>query len=481
MELLIQKVCACCPYKLLDLFTKFLEKNNNKLSVSLVKAIQANPNGTNIDYAQVIYKSSNNDALKKLNQLSYHTLKLFSFISQNFPSFLWHNLTDIEWLIFKNEKEKLSEKIKLIKEVADKFENYHLLIQLYRIVSQQIGIDTQITNSFENEKTLTYLNQIENLILVQNKIIKAKTSSKKMVTTNELTFFKDLFHSKSKSVEILAKQSYLNLLSTCNHDLFYHKDTLELINNTIKETEKNGYLMIAQYTEKMMSLDYMLVKHTRLTLNEKDMQKSCSSIIKKWQNYYSTESKLDIGLTMAMSIKGSYYITEYYFNSIPKKLLNEIENITTFIAHLLQNVSWQTEGYLKYINLCNVQALYFVLENKPKQAIQLIEKVLHEYQQRQFSKLYDGIFVILIMAYFQDQQYEKVCDTYNRYKKVTKGEVSVQENDLIIKALYYLAQLKLKESKQYLIKYNDVVQELSKNKLMINNLNLIERVKNTIL
>jgi hypothetical protein len=85
------------------------------------------------------------------------------------------------------------------------------------------------------------------------------------------------------------------------------------------------------------------------------------------------------------------------------------------------------------------------------------------------------------MAYFQAKKYDEVVDTFNRYKKVTKGEVSVQENDLVIKGLYYIAQLKLKNSKQYAAKLSTIIEELSANELLINNLKLIERVKTSIL
>jgi hypothetical protein len=481
MELLIQKVCACCPKDLLELFYEYLIKNKHNLSAQLIKLIQQKPNETVQFYVKSIYKNESKESLKKFNQLTHQTIKLFSFISQNFPSFLWQNIQEIEWIIFKNEKEIIVEKIKHLKEVAEKFENYQLLIQLARIVKQQTGINKTLTSSLTSNKHLNYLNDIESLLNLQNSIIKENTASKRMVTAKELKQFSNLFTSHSKSVEILAKQSYLNVLSTCNHKEFYSKKTLELIKETINETEKYGYLIIAQHTEKLMSLDYMLVKHTRLTLDEKEMNKACSLIIKKWQNYYSTDSKLDVGLTMAISIKGSYYITDYFFNTIPNKLATEIKEITLFIDQLIDNTDWETEGHLKYINLCNVQALYLILEDNPLRAIRLIEKVLHEYQQRRFNKLYDGIFVILIMAYFQAKKYDEVVDTFNRYKKITKGEVSVQENDLVIKGLYYIAQLQLKNSKQYAAKLSTIIDELSADELLINNLKLIERVKTSIL
>ncbi|MCB0409527.1 MAG: hypothetical protein KDD29_04860 [Flavobacteriales bacterium] len=480
MELLIQKISNCCSKEVLDLFHSYLIKNNQILSSKLIDVISKSPNETIKFYAKHLYKNDSNDSIKKLNQLAYHTIKLSSFISQHFPTFLWHNVSKIEWLIFKNKEKEYNQKIKILKEVAEKFENYSLLIHLSTICKQQKSLDKTLSNSFLKTNYLQHYNEIEKLIQLQNKILDDNISRKRTVTKNELSQFSNLFKSKSKSVEILAKQSYLNVLSTCNHSLFYEENTLKLIKETIQLTEKYGYLIIAQYTEKLMSLDYMLVKHTRLKLDEKEMNKACSSIIKKWQNHFSSNGKLDVGLTMAISIKGSYYITNYYFNQIPRKLENEIKEIIPFIDSLIQNTDWNLEGHLKYINLCNVYALYLTLDHQSYKAIQIIEKILHEYQQKQFNKLYDGIFVILIMAYFQAKKYDEVTDTYNRFKKITKGEISVKENELIIKALYYLAQLKLKQSNQYHNKLSKVIEELATNKLMKNNLQLIERVQKAI-
>lgn len=477
MELLIQKICSCCSNEILDLFYQYLTKNNQNLSADLIDCIREKPSDSAKNYSIIIYHDESKESFKKLNQLAHHTIKLFSFVSQNFPSFLWKNIQDIEWLIFKNDNSLLHKKIKYLKEVAEKFEDYNLLIHLDKIIKQQnLPLNVSVKNEY-----LNYFNSIEQLIEIQNRIIKENSNAKNQIDSNELEEISKHFNSKSKSVEIIAKQSYLNVLSSCNHTSFYEVSTLKLIKDTIKETEKYGYLMIAQHTEKLMSLDYMYVKHTRLTLDEKEMNKACSSIIKKWQNHFSTNGKLDVGLTMAISIKGSYYITNYFYNTIPKKITQEIKEVSSMVEQLLKEIDWKHEGYLKYINLCNVQSLYFILEDKCDNAIKLIEKTLHEFQQKQFNKLYDGIFVILIMAYFKNNQFEGVVETYNRFKKITKGEVSVKENELVIKALYYIAQLKLKESKQYENKLNKVIKELKENELMKNNLQLVERVQKAIL
>ena len=120
--------------------------------------------------------------------------------------------------------------------------------------------------------------------------------------------------------------------------------------------------------------------------------------------------------------------------------------------------------------------MFLILYNQEKTSIKLIEKVLHEYQQKTFKKMYDGLFVVLLMAHFQAKNFDEVVENYSRYKKLTKNFISMEENDLVIKAIYYIAQLKIAPKNQYEKKLNSVLQTLKSNPHLNNNLLLVERV-----
>lgn len=90
--------------------------------------------------------------------------------------------------------------------------------------------------------------------------------------------------------------------------------------------------------------------------------------------------------------------------------------------------------------------------------------------------MYDGLFVVLLMAHFQDKNYDDVVENYHRYKKLTKNFISMEENDLVIKAIYYIAQLNIAPKNQYEKKLNDVIKTLKNNPHLNNNLLLVERV-----
>lgn len=90
--------------------------------------------------------------------------------------------------------------------------------------------------------------------------------------------------------------------------------------------------------------------------------------------------------------------------------------------------------------------------------------------------MYDGLFVVLLMAHFQAKSFDEVVENYSRYKKLTKNFVSMEENDLVIKAIYYIAQLKIAPKNQYEKKLDNVLQTLKSNPHLNNNLLLVERV-----
>jgi len=485
MDILIQKFCACCSSKQLILFEKYLQIKKYELPYTLIKSFRKHPNESIDFYCEIIYGNNNKDSLKKLNQLSSHTLKLFSFISKNFPTFLWRNFSTIEWYIINSKIKEATTLINLIYDVADKIEDYHAIIQLIHIIKQHFPAKNKKLQGIIKDKLMNncvlYLQELEEVFTLHDEIIDKCIHSKYRVKKDHLTSFKKRFNSPSKSVQIIAKQSYLNILSYTNDKSFYSKQNEKIIKSTIKQNENNSYLLIAQYKEKLMSLDYMLIKQTHQSLDEKGMNHTCTKIISKWQNIYTDETVLDKGFTLALSVKGSYYITNYYHKKITEKLKVEIENIVNLCENLLVNIDWEKEGYMRYINFCNIFSIYLILANKEISAIKTLEKALHEYQQKSFKKSYNEIFVILLMAYYKASDFNSVIDSYHRYKKLTKSDISIIENDLIIKALYYSAQIIDNNRKQYHIKLDGVIKELEKDTNMKGDLQLVKRIKKSTL
>ena len=238
MEFLIQKISACCSSQQLNLFETYLAAKNQLLSQKLIHHIKNTPNQTLDYYCEAVYGNASKDTLKKLNQLNHHTLNYFSFISQHFPSFLNQNVSKIEWLIYHEEHSKATEKLKLLVEVAKKFEDYGLLILLFEITQQNKLLSTTLGKQLNLESNKEYLmlfSDLKNLLQKQDELTSTTLiEEQKVVNPKELALFKNHFNSNSLSIQIIARQSYLNLLSSYNHKSFYDKNTLELIEYTKK-------------------------------------------------------------------------------------------------------------------------------------------------------------------------------------------------------------------------------------------------------
>ena len=106
---------------------------------------------------------------------SSQQLNLFetSFISQHFPSSLSQNVSKIEWLIYHEEHSKATEKLKLLVEVAKKFEDYGLLILLFEITQQNKLLSTTLGKQLNLESNKEYLmlfSDLKNLLQKQDEL-----------------------------------------------------------------------------------------------------------------------------------------------------------------------------------------------------------------------------------------------------------------------------------------------------------------------
>lgn len=418
MGFIIQKIISIASPKQVELFENYLSVRSHTLPLSLVKTIKTFPNENSSFYSKKIYGNEKPESLKNLNQLAHHTFKLSAFFSQNFPNYLLNQFQRIDLLLFENKKNDALEVILQIVDVAQKLEDFSTLAKLYEIVKQHFFAYSKTLPKNHLHDVLQHQKTLLSIIKIQDDLVRNTEHSSTKNIQKELTFFKQHFSTKTKSIQLIAKQSYLNLLSHFNHKKFYLKETLNLIKSTSKEIENHPYLLITKYSEKMMTLDYMYLKHTRLVLNEKEMNAACSKIIRKWRTVYLAENRIDTGLFLALSIQGSYLITNYYYHKINSTLTQNINETVDLCESLLHKIDWDNEGFLKHINFCNVYAIFLILSNHDKKAIKLIESMLHQYQQKSFKKLYDGLFVILIMGYLKTKQFDEVVATYSRYKKL---------------------------------------------------------------
>jgi hypothetical protein len=171
------------------------------------------------------------------------------------------------------------------------------------------------------------------------------------------------------------------------------------------------------------------------------------------------------------------YYRDDFDGLIPADAQQKIQYLKTVCTQMLDQPKWESGFFVRYINLNNIYSMLLMLGTveERKKAVRTIEGLLINYQQISFQRLYDSIFVTLILGYFALGDYSAVQDTYKRYEKLTANQVKIAENDLTIKAFYYIAQWISTERKQYLEKLSSVLLQTGEFKNLEQTRGIIEQ------
>jgi hypothetical protein len=473
--LIIQKLVRLTPPHLLEEFKKYLESNNAQLSLKLISVIskQKNAEISSDKLCKAVYGSATEKDKKNLFQLSHHTFKLSGFLSKNYPSYIHANFIELESLINNGNKEEANKLAQIILDVSEKIEDFDAQARILKFLSQQAFI-------LENRNdTLKYINQLEAVFEKQKNLIalysyikhnlnyKIKNTLEKNEIEKHLSFFESFKNSDSIAVSIMARYGYCYTLSYLNDERFFSDKIINEVNELIKDQENHYYIILNFADDVLLNSEYLKLKQLLAINNQEEIHKGSYEMIHKrpvqlfWKSYVNTP------LIVNLSIQASYYLTNYGFpykhnahDLIPDIVKAELSFLKKTCEELIQNTnSWGEGMYVRYINLCTIYASFLILGDKQeiKKAIDLLEGVLISYQQINIQKLYDALFCILIMGYFAQKEYEEVAACYKRYEKLTANTAVNKENDITIKAYYYVAQWLQNQRNQYKEKLNKTI------------------------
>jgi len=465
--LIIQKLVQLTPPQLLEEFKKYLESNNAQLSLKLISFISNNKNAeiSSDKICKAVYGSATEKDKKNLFQLSHHTFKLSGFLSKNYPSYIHSNFIELESLINNGKKEEANKLAHIILDVSEKIEDFDAQIRILKFLSQQAFI-------LENRNhTLKYINQLKavfekqkNLLAIysyikQNLNYKIKNSLEKNEIEKHLSFFESFKNSDSIAVSIMARYGYCYTLSYLNDERFFSDKIVKEVDDLIKYQENHYYIILNFADDVLLNSEYLKLKQLLAINNQEEIHKRSYEMIHKRPNQLFWKSYVNSPLIFNLSIQASYYLSNYGFpyknnaqDLIPDFVKVELSFLKKTCEELIQNTnSWGEGMYVRYINLCTIYASFLILGDKQviKKAIDLLERVLISYQQINIQKIYDALFCILIMGYFALKQYEQVAACFKRYEKLTAKTAINKENDITIKAYYYVAQWLQTQRNQY--------------------------------
>lgn len=489
--LLIEKIISVIKpqEECLESFRLFLSENNFSLSLKLVDVILGNAGGSPKEYCSLIYGDDDEKTMKKFLQLAHQTLKHTSFIARTHPFYLSNSLQELQVMVRNQDYSKVQAHAEMIIDVASKIEDYQTEICVLKFLSQKEFILENRKTSLGHHERIDQLMKWESIYnsiyiyLRKNLSTKDKESFTSSEVKDHLAFFEQYEDHESISIQVLSRHGKLYSLSFLNHQSFF---TPELYAETIalsKYCAKHSYILMPFADDILINIDYHILKQLHYKGEGKEVLKSAVNITKKWSEQRFWKGLSNFAEVVSMSVQASYYLTKYLDGyklekdrSLPNDVRTQIQLLRTVAEESLERDTWKNEEYIaRYINFVNIYCMFLVLGNEDdfKKVTKEIESILFQYQQASFQRLYDSLFVTLIISYFQLKDYDMVNQTFKRYEKLTSDHPKMPENDLTIKAFYYTSQWIFTERNQYILKLEEVIATVRKDNKLNDTLKII--------
>lgn len=476
----IQKVILLLDDFHFNEFKNHLKESNAELPYKLVTQIRKDE-WTQLesdDLCKAVYGTKDEKSKKKFFQLVHYTFRLTSYLSRNYPSYLTHNISAIEKFINKGELQKANDVAEILLDIADKIEDFTTLNAVLKYYAQQAQITENKNASIKYHQRINEVLKSEHIInqmylyMRENLNFKGKSVLSDAEMQEHLKFYDLYRNSKTLSIQFMSRFAYCQTLNYLNDARFYNDEILDELNRLTDDLEKNGFVVFSFSDDIQLNVDYLKLKHLIYRMNKDDLQKEATNLIKKreplrfWKNYLNTPE------IIYLSIQASYYLTHYnqgykkdYYDHLPKEIKQQIEFYKKKCEEILEKPIWNEGLYVRYINLNSIYCGFLVLGPREdvKKSVEKLELLLVNFQQIAFQRLYDALFAILILGYFFLEDHENVQECYKRYEKLTATTSKNTENDLTIKSVYYASQWLNNGRKQYVEKFQGVLDKVREN------------------
>jgi hypothetical protein len=480
--LIIQKVVVLLDEFHLKEFRKYLVDNKAELPLKLVDEAKRIVPKTKEDdekdsdeLCMAIYKKSGTQEKKKFFQLAHHTFKLTAYLSRNYPSYLLHNISRIEHFVNQGKLKDAGALAEILLEVSEKIEDFATSRAVLQFFAQHAYMREKKTEAvrflernaavIESEKEL---NDIYHY-LRSNLHFKDKNVPSLAETEKHLSYFGQYHAKESFAVRIMGRYASIFTLHFLNDDRFYHPSTLDELNAIADELEKSPYVVFSFSDDIELNIDYLKLKILVAMLSPDDLQEAAAALLKKretprfWKNYLNT------GQIAFLSIQAGVLVSRFGFGyrkgwleNLPKEIKDQIAFYKKSCEEIIASQSWNEENlHVRFININNIYCCFLLLgtQDEIKQVPKIIEGLLFNYQQVAFHRIYDQIFATMIMSYFIQEDYVKVQECYKRYEKLTANSSKLPENDITVKAYYYVSQWIHSGRKQYQEKLNALLEK----------------------
>lgn len=415
-------------------------------------------------------------AMKKFFQLAHYTFKLTGYLSKNYPNYLKHNITLIQHAINTGDPDHANLILDLTIDLAQKIEDHDTELTLLSILIQREELQEsamytkkwheRINELLEQKKAINYVLERFHLHFT------GKSKPKEGIDlTPHLDFFKSYYASQSLTVNLISRFCSCFIRYFVKDESFFDPDTLKELISLETDLERSPQLILPfpfSMNDRIALLKLFYFRYEGIDpekiLEEAKKIAEESEDILYWNSFVSMPQKV------SLVVQTSHYLSHHYLSYrndfkdiIDDRVIKEIDQLKKAFKKLLDDPELEERFTLSYINFSYMYAGLLILKKESiKEGIQILNNLLLSFQQVPFHAIIDSIYAIMMMGHFALGDFEKVTDSYNRYKKATKGKAVNPENDLAINGLYYMSKWLETKRAQYVKKLDKVIEASGK-------------------
>jgi hypothetical protein len=491
--LTIQKLVLLLERDTLNEFRTHLSQTGNSLPLKLVEAIDKNgliqPDSDEL--CKTVYGDAEEKSRRKFFQLAHYTFRLTSFLAKRYPFYLTHNLRKIEKLFNSGEQDQALELAENLLDIAVKIEDFATQTWVLKFMINFSLIREKRKEAIRQQQILNLALDTErianeiHLYIRENLNFKDKNTITVPNTSQHIEFFSKWKTHESFTVRILSSYGSCYTLSFLDDRNFYTDEVRKELELLVSELDKHSYIIFPFADDVLLNIDYLHLKHLLQEMDEETILKEATRLTRKWNTLRFWQTHINTAQIVSLSLQASYFITHYcvcykenYLSEIPQHI-REINTETLSICEkMLEQLKKEKDAHVRLINLNNIYCTFLLLNGREgiERSVQILEGLLINYQQIPFQKLYDAIFANLIIGYFSLQDHTNLSECYRRYEKLTSKKVKIEENDLTIKAFYYVSQWQQTHRDQYVEKLENILGTLKEKPSLHPTLKLINEL-----
>lgn len=453
-------------------FAKHLKEIHAELPLQLITAIRKKlPEfHSHSDLCCVIYGKCDRPNKLKFNQLSAHTIRLTSFLAQNYPSYLHRNVDKVEQLINEGKREQAMFLADNLLDIATFIEDFTCQIRILKILSQQAFLIKDISVGFKLsaklQKAYDYEAASHQILFSIRKTFYQPNMGNKPANLDEVIDFYKSFHKHpAATVRILSK--YARVYSTYYYTpgMFDKPKDLAIIQSLEKDLQQNSFVVFTFLFDIKGVLGFLMLNSALVRLDTPEGEKYMKQLQKHYDSVLFWKHYVNMPQMFLIAARSSQYLSKYHF-LIHREDYHQL--VHPGDLKLMHELIVRCEDFLKnhyldsfYKNdVISMRMLYgglliFSGGDNIRKGIRELESLLAAYQQINLSGSTDSIYLCLMIGYFSMKDFERCEETFRRYNKVIKNKPIYDGNDISIHTYYYLSKWLTTGGRQYQRKLTD--------------------------